>query len=860
MKRRRALDDLDDDIRDHLEREIQDHIDRGLSPEDARAAALRAFGSVTRSKEDARAVWIPVWIDQLLQDARYALRMLRRNPAFNAVVVLTLAIGIGLTTAVFSVVNGVLVRPLTYEHPERVVWIATYDDRRPDEIVLATDFIGWRDHAESLDRVAAFFVAGESIAVNGEMVQARIAAVSDGFWEISGARPVLGRVLGRDEEGVLLSHSFFERWFHGDPGAVGRPVLLNGRQMIVMGVLPAGFRPQFPPPPAFAGLEPGEVDLYRAIIVRAPRPGGPMQLFSAIGLLKPGISIDRARDELERIRIGVKEAYGGMPAPPHLMIVPYATKLVGHARAPLLILFGAVTLLLIVACANIANLLLARGSARQREIAIRTAVGAGRGRMLRQFLVESLLLAVIGAAGGLVLARAGVAVMVRLIPYAVPRLAETTIDGRVVAFALLSAVTTALMFGIAPAVALWKPGVYEMLKDGARTASAAVGSLRLRKALVASELALTVVLLIGAGLLARSFWRITANPPGFAPDRLLTMKVQFSGADYRNAEKRRAYIDEMLRRLNAAPDVESAGVSSSGDGRMAISIEGASPTMPSERPVALLSVVSAGYASTIGMRVLKGRWVTDAESSPAYVVNEALVRKYFAGSDPIGRRLPLPGLGAGAFGVIVGMVADLRYANLDATPEPELFGDYRHASPFGITAVMRMRGDPRTAGAQIRTLLAGIDRSQAIYNVNTLEATLAESVAPRRFNMLLLGVFAVSALLLALVGIYAVIAYAVAQRTHEIGVRMALGAERRAVVMMVVRQGMSIAIAGLVVGVAGALALTRVMTGLLYEVKPTDPATFVAVVGALATTALAACGAPALKAARVDPLIALRHE
>jgi predicted permease len=860
MNGRRHLDDLDDDIRDHVERETQDNIDRGMSPTDARAAALRKFGNIARVKEDTRAVWVPVWIDQLLQDARYALRMLRRSPAFNAVVILTLAIGIGLTTAVFGAVNAVLVRPLKYVHPERVVWVATYDDRRRDEIVLAVDFLGWRDHAESFERLAAFFVAGERVAVNGEVVQARIAAVSDGFWEISGARPELGRVLGRDEEGVLLSHAFFERWFHGDPAIVGKPVLLDGRQMTVVGVLPAGFAPQFPPPPAFVGLEPGEVDLYRATIARAPRPGGPMQLFNAIGRLKPGVSIDRARGELERIRLGLKEAYGGNYAPPRLSIVPYAAKLVGQARAPLLLLFGAVVLVLIVACANIANLLLAGGSARQREIAIRTAVGAGRGRMLRQFLVESLLLAAIGAAGGIALARVGIVVMMRLIPYAVPRLVETTIDGRVVAFALLSAVTTALMFGFAPALALWKPNVHEMLKDGARTASAAAGSLRVRKALVAFELALTVVLLIGAGLLARSFWRITANPPGFAPDRLLTMKVQFSGPDYRNAEKRRAYIDEVLRRVNAEPDVESAGISSSADGKMALLLEGAPPTSPSERPFALSSCVSAGYASTIGMRLLQGRWPTDAEPSPAYVVNEALVRKYFDGKDPIGKRLHLPRVGNDAFGSIVGVVADLRYLNLDETPEPELFADYQHSTPFGITIVMRMRGDPAAAAAGLRTLLAGIDRSQAIYNVSTLDATLAESVAPRRFNMLLLGTFAASALLLALVGVYAVIAYAVAQRTHEIGVRMALGAERRTVVRMIVQQGMGIALAGLVLGLAAALALTRVMTSLLYEVTPTDPATFAAVIGALAATALAACCGPALKAARVDPLVALRCE
>ena len=861
--KRHVLDDLDADVRDHIERETADNIDRGMTPDDARTAALRAFGSIALTKENARAVWIPVWFDQLIQDARYGLRMIRRAPAFSAVVMLTLALGIGLTTAVFGVVNAVLVRPLSYPSAERLVWIATSEEGSNEELVLSPDLIAWRDQAQSLDRIAGFSIGGERIDVGDEVIQARVAAATDGFWEIAGARPALGTVPQSGQPGIVLSHAFFERWFRGDPGVVGRAVPLNGRPTTVTGVLPRGFRVQMPPPPAWSGVQSGEVDIYRQSIVQAPGPPGQataIQLFEVIGRLRPGVSIARAREELDIIHANTAKAFGPQSQRRRLKIVPFTDKIVGGARRSLLVLLAAVVLVLVIACVNVANLLMARGSTRQREVAIRTAIGAGRGRMLRQLLVESMMLAAIGGAAGVLAARFTLAGLVRVLPEAVPRLVEATIDARVLAFATVISVLTAVVCGLAPAFTMRRISVHDVLKDGTRTASASSGGLRARKALVAAQLALSVVLLVAAGLLMRSFWRITENPAGFAPERVLTMRMQFSGPRYRDNANRTAYLDELLQRARNAPGVEAAGVSSNADGRMLLDIEG-SPDVPRElRPRALVSVVSDGYAEAIGMHIVKGRWIRDDEPLPVYVMNEAAARKYFAGQDPVGRRFRLPWVDNQSFATVVGVVADLRYSNLDARSEPELFTDYRHARPFGLTITMRVAGDPAKAAPAIRARLAGVDRTQPIFDVKPLDVALADSIAPRRFNLLLLGVFAGSALVLALVGIYGVIAYSVVQRTHEIGIRMALGADRRKVVRMIVWQAITIAAAGIGAGVAAAFALMRTIASLLYDVTPTDPLTFAAVVGALGVTTLAASSAPAIKAALVDPIIALRCE
>ena len=857
---RGRFEDLDADIRDHIRRETEENIHRGMAPDEAAAAARRAFGNIMLTREAVRAVWIPIWWDQCLQDIQYAFRSSRRAPWFSLVVVLTLALGIGLNTAVFSVVNAVLVRPLAYPNPERLVWVAPVDDRGEDDLVMSPDFESWREHATVLDRLVGVFTAAEPIDVGDEVVQARVAAVTDGFWDLTGASFALGGLPPVGQDGVVLPHAFFARWFHGDASVIGRPVMLNGRRNVITGVLRAGFHPQLVSPPAFVAISPGEVDVYRANVIRPASETG-IQILNVMGRLKPGVTTERARSELESIREHRQPPGQRSAGSFHLRVVPYADKLVGDARKPLIILQAAVALVLLIVCVNTANLLLVRGWARQREIAIRTAIGAGRARVLRQFFVESLLLGAVGCAAGLLLARGLTAVLLQLLPLAVPRLSETTIDLHAVAFALGACVATTVVFALVPAIAARKTNVYETLKDGARSASSSMQSVRVRSALVAIEVALTVVLLIAAGLMVKSFWHMTAYPPGFAPEHVLTMQVQFSGPRYSDPRNRRAFIDELLRRAAAAPGVEAAGVGSNGDAFMLLTIEGMPDSPPEQKPHGVLSSASEGYASALGLRVVKGRWLTDHEPTPAFVINETLGRRAFPGADPIGKRIRLPFEDAAtSFAQVVGVVADLRYTKLGAATEPELFLDHGHARIGRMTLTIRTSADPMSVAPSLRALLSSIDRTQPLFDVKPLDVTLADSIAPRRLMLLLLGTFALSALVLVIVGIYGVVAYAVAQRTQEIGVRIALGATRGQVVAMVVRQGIAITLAGIALGLAAAMAATRVMAALLFEVSPTDLPTFAVAIATVVVTAFGACCGPAARASLVDPLVALRCE
>ena len=865
-RRRRALDDLEEDIREHLARETEENIARGMSPEAADASARRAFGSVTRIKEDTRAVWVPIWADQRLQDARYALRLVRRSPGFASLVVATLALGIGLTTAVFSVVNAVLLRPLAYRDGSRLIWIVTYDDRvsvQSIEVVSAPDFVAFHDHASTLERVVAFSVGMERVTAKDGVVATRVATVSSDFWDLAGATPALGRLPSTNEDAIVLSHAFFESAFNGDATLVGRMVTVNDRQVLLAGVLPRTFRPQLPAP-AVSQLPPGEVEAYHATTIRPPSPTDfAIQLFSVIARPRPGVTVAQVRSELETLRADVQRAYPKLPSAPRLRVTPFADVLVGDARRPLLILFGCVLLVLTIACVNIASLQLARASARRKEVAVRAAIGAGRGRVLRQFVVENLLLASAGGIVGLLVARAAVSSMVQLLPYAIPRLTETTIDARVLTFASIASVVTALACGIAPAAALWRMNVQDALKDGTRTTTAPPRALRARRALVTVELALASVLVVAAMLLVKSLWRITAYPAGFDPEHVLTLKVQMSGQAYRTPERKRAYLDEVLQRAGAVPGVLATGVSSAAAAQTRLIRQDGRPMSILERPIVRLNVTSAGYAAAIGMRIVEGRWMTDAEPSAVYVINEALARRFFPGENPIGRRLLLPNGPDPARAIpvpIVGIVADLRIADLESPIEPELFVDYRHGNPFAMTVNVRTTGDPLQVAPTVRAKLAAIDPTQALFQVRRLDAALIDSIAPRRLTLTLLAVFAGSALLLGVIGIYGVMAYSVAQRTQEIGVRMALGATRQAVLMMIMTQGIRLTAAGVAVGAVSAAGTSRVLTSLLYDIQPTDGGSFAVACVGVAATAIAACSLPAIAASLVDPVVALRCE
>lgn len=870
--RRRLEEDLARDIQEHIAMATRENIERGLAPDEARLAALRKFGSVARATEETYAVWHWMALERLRQDVRYALRGLRRNPAFAAVAVFTLALGIGMNTAVFSVVNAVLLRPLPYPDASRLVWLAEYHPRFKMEAVAGPDYFDWKERAHSFDKMACYGYGGKTLGTGADSDQVGMANVSEDFLSMAGARPEVGRLFGPgDRSALLLSHRLFVRKFGGDPAVIGKTVTVDSRPFVIIGVLPEGFR--FAVPTDLPGADSRDVEAYipdsttREGQVRGQR----MSILHVIGRLKPGIPVSAAAAEIGAIQAGIaNEDRSGFYKGVQLRVLPLQERLVGGARRALVVLLAAVGLVLLIACVNIANLLLARATTRQREIAIRAAIGAGRGRMIAQLMAEGVVLAFAGGAAGLLVSRLALGAMVRMGAHAVPRLGETSIDLRVLGFTLVLSCLTGILFGMGPALSLSRASLADVLKDGGRSLSGGAPALSARRLLMAGELALAVVLLIGAGLLVRSFWRMNAHPAGFAPERIATMKVSLAGPAYRERPAQLAYFDDVLHRVTGAPGIAAAGLSNTGL-RGFIEVEGIQ-FPPNQAPQTIFHTVSSGYFRVMGTRLIAGRWLTDAETGPVVMINEAFARRVFGNANPLGRRFRTGSAGmnineSGAsmprnvMAEIVGVVADLRSTQLDAEPGPEAYIPYRESTSLRAMDVMlRAAGDPFAAAASARKLVAAIDPSQPVYDVQTLEQVLSDSVAPRRFNLMLLGVFALAALVLAVVGIYGVMSYAVTQRNHEIGVRMALGAGKSEVIRLVVRQGMVVAGAGMAVGIGAALALTRLMRSMLYEVSPEDPWTFGTVCAILAAAVLAASWLPARRAAAVDPTVALRYE
>ncbi len=866
---KRWPDFLDEEIQEYIEHETRDNIERGMSPEEARSAALRKFGNMTRIREDTRAVWNAVWFEQLLQDISYGFRMLRRNPGFSTVVILTLALGIGMNTAMFSVMDAALLHHIAYPDPDRLIWVATYDtgyQSEHDTRVVPSDYAAFKEHAPSFQSMTAYGNQDLALVYGGDGAAERIASLTGDFWSITGAQPAFGRLFSLGEpHAMVLSWQLFERRFNSDPRVIGKTVAVDGYPFHITGVLPKSFRFLFPQQ-LYSDDDQRDIDAYIAVPNAVPKlPSSAYRLgswekviqtlgptppnFFVVGKLKSDVPFERGRAELQAIyersvRYHMHSA---------LRVQPLQKKLIGNVRPALLVLAGAVGFVLLIVCANVANLLLARASARQQEIAIRAALGAARSRLMRQFLTESILSALAGAAAGLVLARWAIAIMVRLGSGAVPRLSETRIDGWVLLFTLAVSLLAAVLFGLGPATSLWRAHVHDSLKQETATSSASAGRLRLREVLVALEVAMAVVLLSGAGLMLKSFWRMNAFPPGFAPEKILVTKISLSGPQYQTWPQQHAYIDELFHRIESVPGVQVAGIHCS-TFNTTITVEGAPPD---NQPFAAIEYVSPGYLRAMGVSLLEGHWPTENESLDVVVVNESFARRVTTAGNLIGKHIHAALLSAR----IVGIVPNFKVSKLDAEPVPQIYAAYQMSPRISlVTAMVRMSGDPKPMAPEIRKLISGIDQNVPAYRIETLEQELADSIAPRRFNMFLLSSFAAAALLLAMIGIYGVIAYSVAQRTHEIGIRMALGAQRLEVVGMVIRQGMAITLAGIVAGLLAALGLTRLMASLLYGVKPNDPPTFLVVATSLAVIALLACWGPALKAALVDPIVALRYE
>ena len=807
------------------------------------------------------------------EDLKYGLRVLARRPGFTLVAALTLALGIGATTAIFSVVNAVLLRPLPFADPDRLV-VALHDGANP---VSPADFADWRDQSQVLSDLTAVEIWGPYLAGPDRREQMGAVRATAGLFDMLGTAPLLGRTFqaGEDRPGaapvVVLSHGLWQRRFGGDTGIVGQRLALDGVSYEVIGVMPPEF--QFPLFWAMKAEMWGPLALADRTGARASRS---LRVF---GRLKPGVTLGQAQAEMGAIARRLAEAYPRTNAGLGVTVLPLHQKVVGGVRPLLLVLLGAVGCVLLISCVNVANLLLVRASGRNREMAVRQALGASRLRLARQMLTESLLLSGLGGAAGLALAFwATQALTANLPAETLPRQQAIGLDGRALAFTTLMALLTGLVFGLAPALQAGRADLNSGLKEGGRDAAGGGRARRVRSLLVVAEVALALVLLIGAGLMIRSFAQLQRVDPGFDPSNLLTMTVSVTGSQHAEGPRRAAFFGELLDRVRALPGAESASAINhlplGGDvWGTRFTIEGRPAPAPGEVPGATFRVTRPDYFRVMRIPLRAGRDFTeqDDERAPGVaIVNETLARLHWPGEDALGRRIKLGSPEAdGRWLTVVGIAKDVKQAEWAAAARAELYQPYLQAAEYlrrpaphvsYLTLVVRAAGDPMRLAPAVEREVRALDKDAPVAEVATMESVIARKMWQPRLSMFLLGSFAALAVALAAVGIYGVMSYAVAQRTHELGLRMALGAEPRRVLRLVLAQGLKLALAGVGLGLLSAYALTRVMGSLLYGVSATDPVTFAGVAVLLALVALLACYVPALRATRVDPLVALRHE
>jgi putative ABC transport system permease protein len=870
LNRRRAEQEAEEEIQTHLEIETLEKIEAGLSPEEALSSARRVFGSVVLAKEESRAMWGFRTLEILWQDVRYGARMLVRQPGFTLAAVIVIALGIGANTAIFSVANTVLLRPLPYQNPDELVmvWETAPKLGFPHNNVAPANFIDWREQNRVFAQIAAFGDNSVSLTGRGEPERIEGERVSTSLFPLLGVPPALGRVFTAEDDRseaprvIVLSHSLWQRRFGGAPSIIGQSLTLNYHPYTVIGVMPAHFRfpsreQEFWLPIAFEPEEAaGRGDHYLNVVAR----------------LRPGVTRQQAQAEMDSIAARLQQQYPQTNTEQGITLVPLHEEFVGNIRKPLLILLGVVGFVLLIACANVTNLLLARATARKKELTIRAALGASRLRLARQLLTESILLALSGGAAGTLLAVWGVDLLEALVPENLAQARGIMIDGRVLVFSVAVSLLTGVMFGLLPALQVSRQNLTEALKEGGRGGAGDERRGRLRGALVIGEIALSLVLLAGAGLMIRSFYRLTGVDPGFQPNKALTMRMELSGEKYGEPVKRRAFYDQMLQQLQAMPGVQAAGVITqlplvTQGLSFSFSLEGQPPLPSANLPQAAFRVISQDYFRAMGIPLMRGRSFTPQDTADAQgvaVINRTMAERFWPGQEPLGRRFkigssdnPNPWL------VVVGVVGDVRQTSLDQTLKPEMYVSHLQDRRFFAIPrdlVVRTTGDPLAMAAAVRGEIWKLDKDLPLFRVRTMEQILSVSVAGQRFNTLLLTIFAALAIMLAAVGVYGVMSYATAQRTREIGIRVALGARARDVLGMVMKQGLILTISGVTIGLAGAFALTRVMTGLLFGISASDPLTFIVIALLLTAVSLLACYIPALRAAEVDPMVALRSE
>ena len=807
-------------------------------------------------------------METLIKDIRFGVRALVKHAGFTAVAVFTLALGIGASTAIFTVVNGALLRGLPYKSPERLyhLW-----ENTPQKEFARREFSypDYQDYQQNqvCEGIAAYTGGGAILGGRGEPERIAALSASANFFSVLGVEPVIGRTFqpGEDKPGAarvtVLTYGLWQRMFGGDAGVIGKPLTLNGDSYTIIGVLPASFQFALRPADLWRPYQPTEAQLTRRF----------MHGTNLIGRLKPGVSAAQAQSELSVIAGRIEREHNESHAGTGMILVPLQEQVVGQVKPVLLVLLGAVGFVLLIACANVASLLLTRSLSRQKEVAVRAALGATRWRVIRQLLTESMLLSLVGGVGGLLIAYWGVGALVAALPEnqlnALPFLKTLQIDGRVLAFSCGLSLLTGLVFGLAPALQSSRLDLNEVLKEGGRNTSGGVGH-RLRSTLVMTEIALAVVLLVGAGLMMKSLVRLLQANVGFKTQNLLTMTVVLPAGKYADATRQVNFYDQLKERVQSLPGVNGAGTVDNlplqGGNTTRFIVEG-DPIPPAGQEIeANFRVVSESYFQTLGVPIIAGRMFDErdkADGPGVVIIGKSLADKVFAGRDPIGRRL---GYTAGQTPPVevVGVVGDVKIGGLDEAIRPVLYYSYRQVGGIGTSLVVRTNADPVLLAGAIRNEIRTLEPDVAIFNVRAMQDLISGSPAAfmRRFPALLISIFAGVALLLASVGIYGVVSYSVSQQTHHIGVRMALGAQASDILKMVMGQGLVLALIGVAMGVVAALGLTRLLRSLLYEVHTNDPVTFAVVAGTLFVVALLACYIPARRATKVDPLVALRYE
>ena len=875
--------ELSEEMHHHFEKQVAANLAEGLTPDEARRQAALRFGAVEGVKEDCREQRSGFWLEALWADTRFALRMLRKNPGFTAVAVLTLALGIGATTAVFSVVNSILLKPLPYPNPDKIVmlwWKAPISSAQFDADRFPwgkRDFLHVSQSSKAFQSLGAFKSDFFNFASSGEPVRLDGLRTSAGFFSALGVAPALGRAFTPEEEQpgrefeVILSDQLWRDRFGADPGILGRPITLGGASYTVVGVMPRGFAfPRAEEMPAVLSFPP-RIQLWVPLdIPTAPR--GPQDL-AVIGRLNPGVTREQAAAELRIYGDRMEKDSPGTGAWYNPNVVPLARQVVGDTRRPLLLILAAVGVVLLIASSNVASLLLARSLGRKREFTLRSALGAGRRRLIRQLLTESLLLAAIGGVTGIALAEVSLYVLKILGPTNIPRLRDVSLEPRVFFFAIAITLVAGILFGLAPALASPRENLVESLKESGQRSGAGAAHSKIRNALLVSEVALALVLVISAVLLVRTFHRMLEADAGFNPTRVLTFQLSLPNAKYKDTDRMAEVYQKALRALQSLPGVQSAGLVSevplggSTDGTV-IRVPDHPRANDKDHPFANYSFASPGYFSAIGTPLLRGRDFLETDTAGSIlvtIINSAMAQKYWPGQDPIGRQVGVQDT-RWATRTVVGIVADIKHNSLRDDPVPEMYVPYTQneikiwPSMQTMQVALRTKADPAALTASVREALRSVDADLPVANVATLAALVDDSMAQPRFSLFLVGSFGGLALVLAMIGMYGVISYSVQQRTQEIGIRMALGASRAAVLRMILGLGAQLAVLGIAIGLLASWMVTRTMESFLYQVRATDPLTFATVSIALMCVALAACYIPARRAMSVDPNIALRYE